>query len=301
MELWIPITIAAAFIQNIRSAMQKHLKSVMGTTGATFVRFGFGLPFAALFLAALHFGAGHAFPVPNVSFIGWTLLGGIAQILATALLVHLFSFRNFAVGTAYSRTEPAQAAVFGLIFLGEGVTAGTLVAITISVFGVMLISVARTALSIRSLFTSLSTRTALIGLGSGTFFGVSAVSYRAASLSLGGPNFMMQAATTLVATLIFQVIVMMAWMAWRKPEEFGRVVRAWKPGLVVGLAGATASLGWFSAMTLQQAAYVKVLAQIEMLFTFASSVFVFKETITRMEVAGCLLIVFGVITIVVFA
>ena len=58
MELWIPITIAAAFLQNLRSAAQKHLKSVMGTTGATFVRFGFGFPFALLLVAALHFGAG---------------------------------------------------------------------------------------------------------------------------------------------------------------------------------------------------------------------------------------------------
>ena len=52
MELWIPITVAAAFLQNLRSAAQKHLKGVMGTTGATFVRFGFGLPFALLFVAA---------------------------------------------------------------------------------------------------------------------------------------------------------------------------------------------------------------------------------------------------------
>ena len=46
MEAWIVITIAAAFIQNIRSSLQKHLKGAMGTTGATFVRFGFGAPFA---------------------------------------------------------------------------------------------------------------------------------------------------------------------------------------------------------------------------------------------------------------
>ena len=46
MSLWIPITIAAAFLQNVRSALQKHLKGVMGTTGATFVRFGYGFPFA---------------------------------------------------------------------------------------------------------------------------------------------------------------------------------------------------------------------------------------------------------------
>jgi drug/metabolite transporter (DMT)-like permease len=301
MELWIPITLAAAFVQNIRSAMQKHLKSVMGTTGATFVRFGFGVPFALIFLAILYFGAGYDLPRLNAVFFAWAILGGVAQILATALLVYLFSFRNFAVGTAYSRTEPAQAALFGLLFLGERVTAGTLVAIAISVFGVMLISIARTAFSWTSLVTSLASRNALIGLTSGTFFGIAAVAYRAASLSLGGPNFLMQASMTLVVTIVFQTVVMLVWMALREPAEFGRIAKAWKPALVVGLAGATASFGWFTAMTLQQAAYVKVLAQVEMLFTFASSVLVFKETITRLEIAGCALIVFGVVALVVLA
>ena len=51
--LWIPLTIAAAFLQNVRSALQKHLKGELGTIGATFVRFGYGFPFALLYLAAL--------------------------------------------------------------------------------------------------------------------------------------------------------------------------------------------------------------------------------------------------------
>ena len=37
-----PVTVAAAFLQNLRSALQKHLKARLSTSGATFVRFGFG-------------------------------------------------------------------------------------------------------------------------------------------------------------------------------------------------------------------------------------------------------------------
>ena len=51
--LWIPLTIAAAFLQNVRSALQKHLKGRLGTTGATFVRFGYGFPVAIAYLLAL--------------------------------------------------------------------------------------------------------------------------------------------------------------------------------------------------------------------------------------------------------
>ncbi|QDZ01196.1 DMT family transporter [Nitratireductor mangrovi] len=295
MELWIPITIAAAFLQNVRSAMQKHLKGVMGTTGATFVRFGFGAPFALIFVAVLHLGVGYELPAVNARFILWMLAGGVGQIAATFLLIYLFSFRNFAVGTAYSRTEPAQAAIFGLIFLGERVSAGVLAAIAISVFGVMLISVAHTPLSWRALLTSMASRNALIGLASGTLFGVTAVAYRAASLALGGPNFMMQAAITLAWVILFQTLIMAAWMIWKDRAEIGRIARAWKPALIVGLAGASASFGWFMAMTLQQAAVVKALAQVEMIFTFASAVFFFRERINLMEVAGCLLIVGGIL------
>jgi drug/metabolite transporter (DMT)-like permease len=295
MELWIPITIAAAFLQNVRSAMQKHLKGVMGTTGATFVRFGFGVPFALLFVAVLHFGVGYDLPSPNAPFLAWTAVGGLGQIGGTFLLVYLFSFRNFAVGTAYSRTEPAQAALFGLLILGERATVGALAAIAVSVFGVMLISVAHTPLSVRTLFSSLIARNALIGLASGTLFGISAVAYRAASLSLGGPNFMMQASVTLACVILFQTILMMFWMLWKDRSELGRIARAWKPALIVGLVGASASFGWFMAMTLQQAAVVKALAQVEMIFTFASSVFFFRERINGLEIAGCALIVGGIL------
>lgn len=300
MELWIPITVGAAFLQNLRSAAQKQLKSVMGTTGATFVRFGFGLPFAFLFLAVLHFGIGYPMPHLNPAFLGWAVVGGLAQIGATFLLVYLFSFRNFAVGTAYSRTEPAQAALFGLIFLGESASPGVGLAIAISVFGVMLISVAHVELGWRNLVASLFARNALIGLASGTLFGVAAVAYRAASLSLSGPNFIMQASVTLAVVITLQTAIMLGWMLWREPAELGRIRRAWKPALFTGITGASASFGWFMAMTLQQAAVVKSLAQIEMLFTFAASVFYFKEKINRLEVAGCLLIVAGILMLLAF-
>ena len=302
METWIVITVAAAFFQNIRSTLQKHLKGVMGTTGATFVRFGFGVPFAILFIVLLTHVGGKAMPPPNGVFFAWVVVAALAQIIAQALLVHLFSFRNFAVGTAYSRTEPAQAALFGILFLGEFINFKALVAVAISVFGVMLISVARSPINPRSLVTSVFSRTALVGLASGTFFGVAAVGYRAASLSLANgmaqPDFLMQAAVTLLYAIILQSIIMLVWMVVREPGELARVRKAWKTALMVGLVGATASFGWFSAMTLQQAAVVKALAQIEILFTFASSVLFFKEHINRLEVIGCLLIAAGIVVLV---
>ncbi|NPD13910.1 EamA family transporter [Xinfangfangia sp. D13-10-4-6] len=300
MALWIPITLAGAFLQNLRSVAQKHLKSAMGTTGATFVRFGFGLPVAILFLVLLRWRAEAPVPDLQPAFYGWVTLGGLAQIAGTFALIHVFSFRNFAVGTAWSRTEPAQAALFGLLFLGDRVSAGGLAAILISVLGVMLISVAHVQAGWRATLTSVFQRNALIGLGSGMMFGVSAVSYRAASTSVGGPDFLTQAAVTLVATLCLQVLVMGAWMLWRERGEFARIARAWKVSLFAGVCGASASFCWFAAMTLQSAAMVKALGQVEMLFTFAATVFFFREKITWREALGCLLITAGILVLLFF-
>jgi len=302
MELWIPITIASAFLQNMRSALQKHLRGRLTTTGATFVRFGYGVPFALLYVAFLHYGLSRPMPLPNMTFWLWAIAGGAAQIGATFLLVYIFAFRNFAVGTAYSRTEPAQAALVALVLVGERITVGTIVAIAISVVGVMLISVARTELTLRSLLTSIGSRTALFGLSSGFLFGISGVSYRYASLSLAPslpqPDPVVQAGYTLLVVIVLQAVAMLAWLIVRDRGELARIGQAWRPAFIVGFVGATASFGWFTAMTLQPAAVIKALAQIEMLFTFGSSVLVFKEHINRLELAGCLLIVLGILALV---
>jgi len=295
MELWIPITIAAAFLQNLRSAAQKHLQGSLGTTGASFVRFGFGFPIAIAYMLALHFWTGRAFPSLSLEFAFWSLVGGVAQILGTILLVHMFTLRNFAVGTAYSKTEPVQAALFGLIILGERITLGAVGAIIIGIAGVILISVARLPLSFANLWKSLVGRTAAIGILSGALFGASAVAYRSASLSLGGPDPIMQAAVTLAFVSTLQTLIMVVWMAATDTREFGRVARAWRSSTLVGVAGILGSACWFTAMTLQQVAYVRALGQIELVFTFAASVFVFREQINRQEIAGCLLIVGGIL------
>ncbi len=53
MPLWIPITIAAAFFQNLRSALQKHLKGQLSHVGATTTRFFYAWPLAILYLVGI--------------------------------------------------------------------------------------------------------------------------------------------------------------------------------------------------------------------------------------------------------
>ena len=50
---WIPITIFAAFMQNLRSALQKYIKGRLSTGGAAYVRFLYALPLALILLWTL--------------------------------------------------------------------------------------------------------------------------------------------------------------------------------------------------------------------------------------------------------
>ncbi len=299
MELWIPITLAAAFLQNLRSALQKHLKGSLSTSGATFSRFAYATPLAILYATLLTTIGGFALPTPNAVFLGYMAIGGVGQILATALLVYLFSFRNFAVGTTFSKTETVQTAIFGFFVLGDHLTLSASIAILISLAGVFAISSARAAKGIGGFIGSLTDRTALIGIASGACFGISAVSYRAASLSLGGEGFLMQAAFTLAAVTIFQTLLMAIYMRWREPGQITEVLRSWRVSSLVGLAGMLASAGWFTAVTIQNAAYVRALGQVELIFTFAASYFIFGERSNRLELIGIMLVTVGILVLLV--
>ena len=62
----------------------------------------------------------------------------------------------------------------------------------------------------------------------------------------------------------------------------------------VGLIGGAASACWFTAMTLVNAGLVRALGQVELLFTFAASVWFFRERITLRQIIGAALIVVGI-------
>ena len=295
MELWVPITLAAAFMQNLRSALQKHLKGSLSTAGATYCRFVYAVPLAFAYVLLLGEGYGLPWPAPNPRFALFAMVGGVAQITATALLVHLFSLRNFAVGTTYSKTETVQTAVFAVVILGEAVSFAAALAIGISLAGVMTISVAQSRLTLRNLLFGWTGRAAFIGIFSGTLFGLSAVAYRAASLSLGGNGFLMQAAFTLACVLVFQTLLMALWIRLREPGELTRVIRRWRVASLVGASGMIGSAGWFTAMTLENAAYVRALGQVELVFTFIASWYFFRERSTGLELTGILLIVAGIL------
>ena len=298
MPLWIPITIAAAFLQNLRSALQRQLAQNLTATSATYVRFLFGLPVALLYLGVLLTTFNVELNAPQPGFYAYTFVGGVAQIIGTVLLVALFAHRNFVVGTTYSKTETLQTAIFGIFVFGETITVGAGIGIAVSLVGVIAISMARTAATPAALITSFTERAALMGIGSGAAYGVAAVCYRAGSLSLNMEGFLLPAAITLAVVLTIQTVLMTVWLLWKDRASLRATLKNWPASLAIGVAGSLGSIGWFTAMTLQNAAYVRALGQIELVFTFAVSWFWFRERANGKEVAGVLLIIGGLVVLV---
>ena len=301
METWVYFTLGASFMQNTRSALQRYLKDRLTTLGASYVRFLYATPFAIAYVAALNHWGGYALPHPSPKFILWCAAGGLAQIIFTALLLYLFSFRNFAVGTTFSKTEVVQVAVFGLILLDDTLTFGALIAIAVSLAGLFALSIGQTGIAAGSLLTGLRTRSTWIGIVSGAFLGASVVLFRGAALSLEYDGFLMAAAYTLTVSLVIQTVAMGLYLAWREPRTLIDVLVHWKWSAAVGVAGVLASIGWFTGFTLENGAYVRALGQVELVFAFVASYLLFKERSTRIELVGVLLIVASILILLLTA
>ena len=90
----------------------------------------------------------------------------------------------------------------------------------------------------------------------------------------------------------------MAFYMWmREPKQIKAVFASWRISGLVGLAGMLASVGWVTALTLQNGAYVRALGQIELVFTFAVSYFVFRERLSCTEFIGILFVVGGILVL----
>jgi len=295
--LWIPVTLWAAFAQTLRNAAQRSLTGELGTLGATLVRFLYGLPFAALWLYAVHAVGHFDLPAPNLTFLGWVLLGAVSQIAATALLLKVMTERNFTLGVAYSKSEIIQVAVFGFVFLGDRINTIVAIAIALATAGVLMLAPADREHPWRALLTGWTSRLALLGLASGAGFAFSAVGFRGAALALHGTPFLMAAASTLLVAQFVQTLLLGGWLLLRKRDVLLRVLRAWRASMFAGFMGAAASAGWFTAMAIEPVAHVRTLGLTELLFSYIVSLRVFREHLQRRELIGIALLTLGLVVV----
>ena len=297
--LWIPITVFAALMQAVRTAAQKDLNRHLSTLGTTYVRSLFGLPFMAIYLAAVLAWCGGGWPDMNAVFLAHTLAGSIAQVVATALLVSMFRLRNFAVGTMLTKSDIILTALLGSWLFAETLTLPGWIALFVVLGGVLVMLLGRLGPHALTVADGGSVRHC--GDARPRPRSPAPCSFILVSLlPRGHPchrcgHFLWRGAWTVSLSLVIQTVLVGLWLAAREPTVFGHIRRHLGLSTFVGLTSALGSIGWFSAFALENAAYVRAVGQIEGVFTVSIAWFYFKERITRLEFGGILLTLAGVL------
>jgi drug/metabolite transporter (DMT)-like permease len=293
--MWVPITLAAATFQILRTSRQHGLRSHLTPMGAGYVRYLYGAPLALL-LSGTWFGiARHDVPAIPARFWVIVTVAGVAQIAATIALLRSFQVRDFAIGTVYAKTEVIQVAIIGTVALGEPLEPLGWVAALVCMLGVAWLAGHG---DLRGILDRAGDRAALLGLLAGGLFGAAAVGIRGASSSLGdGPAFD-RALLTLTAMLTIQTVMNGAHLLRVDRAELRQTITQWRAAVPVGLLSLGGSMGWAVAVTLENAAKVRTLGQVELLLAFAISHRRLDEEHTRGELAASALVLVGVAGVV---
>ncbi|MEX2423508.1 MAG: hypothetical protein WD990_05980 [Acidimicrobiia bacterium] len=289
--MWIIITLGAATFQILRTSRQHELRSVLSTTAAGFVRYAYGAPLAVLLSIGLFVVLDR--DVPQVVGNFWTpiMIGAVSQILGTVALLQAFKVRDFAVGTVYSKSEVLIVAALGALGIEPALRAMGWVGAVIVTIGVAWLA---SRGSLTSLLRKAGDRAALLGLLAGAGFAGAALGIRSASVALGGAPEFDRAVLTLTALLLVQTALNLTWFAFVRPGDIVATARAWRPALPVGVLSLLGSIGWAWAFTLESAAKVRTLGQVELIIAFAIGRITLGERHSRADYLASGLVLVGV-------
>ena len=293
---WIVTSVMGAFFQNARSSIQKKLNTEMSLMASTYVRFAFSLPilFVVFFI---YFGNFNYFiiSVQNSNFITYVILASVLQISFTLLFLYLLKFTNFLVGTALSKTEVIQIAFFEFIILKDYLNFYALLGIMISTIGVIIFSTK----DLKNIINGFFSKSTVVGLLCGTLLALSVVFYRGSMefLEFTNKNFD-RALLTLFAATIIQTSLITFYLLLFEITEFKKIKSNIKLSSLAGFFGFSATISWFYSFSLVQAALVRAVGQIELLFSYVSSRFMFKEKVRYIEIFGIIIFIFGLILVI---
>src|SRR6056297_1144312 len=294
--MWIPITLAAATFQILRTSRQHRLRSVLSVNGAGFVRYAYGFPLAVLASILTFVVVGDALPAIPWRF--WPIIAGAgaAQILGTLALLRAFDLRDFAIGTVYAKTEVIQVALVSAVALDESLEPLGWTGAIVCMLGVAWLAAPN---RLRDILGRAGDPAALMGVVAGGCFAIAAVGIRGASTSLEGGATWDHALLALTVMLGIQTVLNALWLLVRDHQQLVRVGVAWRAALPVGILSLCGSAGWAVAVTMTNAAKVRTLGQVELVIAFAISAWVLHERHTRAEYAASALVLVGVIGVVV--
>lgn len=295
MDIWIYFTLLAALMQAIRTAGQKQLTQHLNAMATTAVRYIYALPFAWLYLWWVLDYRQLTMPELNTTFLQYALIACVMQILGTVCLVAAFNYRNFAVATSLAKTEAIQVAVLGVVLFSASLTALGWLSVVIGVVGVLLVS--KVKFTYKDVFKNPG---AGFGLAAGLGLALTTLLIRQSSLALNS-DLLLSAAVTLTFMITVQTLFSLVYVYLQDKQQVQFMIQQWRLCLFVGVTSVIGSIGWFTATSFQNAAYVKALGQVEFFITLFITYRIFKEKISLIEYLGMGLIIASVVILLVWA
>jgi drug/metabolite transporter (DMT)-like permease len=289
METWISFTLLAVVMQSLRTAGQKQLAGKLTAQATTLVRYLFGLPFALVYFLWLRQATGTPDLALTQTFYVSGVLAGLAQIIATVCLVRVLTLQNFAVGTALVKTEAILTAAIGSVFFAATLSTLGWLAVIVGVIGAFVAS--NWKVTWRDLIDN---KSLAYGLAAGLGFALASLWIREASLSLALPR-TLSAAAVLLYLVALQSVFCLAWIAIFESPQLGLIRVNLKASWFIGLTSVLGSIGWFTAMSLQNPAIVKTLGQSEFVVTLLITSLYFGESVSRRELLGIGLVALSIV------
>ncbi len=289
--IWLPVTLLGGLFQAWRTAVQQRVRAELSVNAAGLVRYLYGLPVGCLLLALYLGWRGVSVPETLGYFLGFAFAGGLAQVLATTLLIMAFGYRNYVVGTAYANNEAVQGAVLAMILLGEMLSVVTWIGIAVGVIGVVILSTGGERLRLKQL----TQPAALCGLGAGFLFALTSIFIKRATQSVGTEDKILAALTVLVVVLFLQTLMQGLYVIIRERDQIAKIFKNWRVAGQVGVLAALGSACWFTGFATAPVALVRAVGQVEVIFTLGFGRFYLREPLKRSEAIGLLIVAAGVL------
>lgn len=293
--IWLPASLLGGLFQAWRTALQQRLRSELSVSGAGLVRYLYGLPFALFFAFVWLETLDSSIPQLTRQFFGFSAIGAITQMAGTILLILAFGHRGFVVGTAFSKTEAIQVALVTALLLDDHLPLLAWIGICVGVAGVLTLALAGQGITLRDIGRALRQPAALCGLGAGSMFACAAIAVKLATEQLAGIDTIGSALVTLVVVMAIQSCLHLGWTIARDRETLKGVWRSWRTSSQVGLLSALGSACWYTGFAAAPAALVRIVGQVEVIFTIGFAHFYLRDTVRWHEVIGLLLVAAGVV------
>ena len=278
---------ASALAQVGRNAVMKDLGHSLDEYISVWGRFTFLLPFALA--ASLAVG----FPRVGPEYWFFSLLAGVAQVVSTVLLSKAFKYGEISVTVTIWKLQVVVVAVFGVIFLKEDITLTGFAGILVSLFGIYLLNVQRSRLSlVEPLLILLREKGMRYALLAGITVAPTILLFKKTA-QISDPYF------STLTNYIFASILILPLVIRKSAKQMALVPRYLNRFLAMGIFAAAATiLGNFGYIR-SAAAYVEAVKQVEIPVTLAVGVLFFGER-ERVEAIwpGCAILLAGILILI---